>query len=276
MEKCETEDGAKSLQKAALAKYDNPQLIAEVCGVDWKVINARELFYHRSCKRNYTRPARGKAVQSSDTFQSLIDFIELNVISNGMVISMSDVQNVYREFIQDHGESSSAELPHLKTLRCRIQAHFQERVGFWSPRSGCCFLYSEEIPKGQVIEVGQRIQSKSGASQDSSIFDKVREVALCIRKEVLESYDTFSQWPPTEDELLNSDTVLPKLLETLISTLLTKRKKPSSRKQRRIFSIGQDIVYSIKNGKDRTMKHVLLSLCTKRKTGSKQVGSEPY
>ena len=50
LEKCETEDGAMSLQKAALAKYDDPQLIAEVCGVDWKAINTKELFYHRSCK----------------------------------------------------------------------------------------------------------------------------------------------------------------------------------------------------------------------------------
>eukprot|EP00112_Aurelia_sp_Birch-Aquarium-sp1_P003504 Seg1392.2 transcript_id=Seg1392.2/GoldUCD/mRNA.D3Y31 product="hypothetical protein" protein_id=Seg1392.2/GoldUCD/D3Y31 len=155
------------------------------------------------------------------------------MISNGKVISILGIQNIYKEFIKEHGDSSTGELPHLKTLKSWIQS--------------------------------------SGVSNDSSILDNVREVALRIRKEVLESSKTFSQWPPSEDELLNLETVLPKLLETLIGTLLTKRNKPSSRKQRRIQTIGQDIVYSIKNGKDCTMKHVLLWLSGKRKTGSRQV-----
>jgi len=39
----------------------------------------------------------------------------------------------------------------------------------------------------------------------------------------------------------------------------------------KIESLVQDIVYVTTNGKHRTSKHVLLSLCVKRKTGSKDV-----
>lgn len=47
--------------------------------------------------------------------------------------------------------------------------------------------------------------------------------------------------------------------------------QPHKRKQTTITSICQDIIYSASNTKHKTSKHVLLSLCTKRKTGSKDL-----
>eukprot|EP00794_Sanderia_malayensis_P021368 gene21368-23448_t len=156
-------------------------------------------------------------------------------------------------------------------MKSWLKEHFEEKIDFWSPRSGSAFIFSKEIPTGQVIEVGQRMQEKVTGVKNMSNEEKVKEAAFAIRQEIFASSNTFSTWPPTEDELLNVNTVIPNLLNAFLMALLSKRKELSKRKKLRISSIAQDIIYSVKNGKDRTMKQVLLSLCTKRKTGLKQL-----
>ncbi len=69
LEKCVTEVGATALQEAAIFRNDKPQLLADVAGVDWKVINAKELHYHRACYRVYTkiRPVEKEKDQEIET-----------------------------------------------------------------------------------------------------------------------------------------------------------------------------------------------------------------
>ena len=60
LEKYLTEVAAKILQKFALVKESPAQLMMDVIGLEWEKIVAKELYYHRTCYRDYTRPEKTK------------------------------------------------------------------------------------------------------------------------------------------------------------------------------------------------------------------------
>ncbi len=262
-----------ALQEAAIFRNDKPQLLADVAGVDWKVINARELHYHRTCYRTYTKIKQVEVEKGQDNervFSELTKYIEQRVFQDNTTVSIPHLYQLYLELLKGSDESSTTKPCDARTLRSKILSYFGERIGTWCPKSGGYFIYNKSVETGEIIEVGKRIKAES-QNFEESLTQKVKDVAKSIRKEIQEAENTFPIWPPNEDQLLNAETVLPQLLKTFLNVLLTKREKPSPRKQKKIQSLGQDILYSIKNGKDRTIKHVLLALCTKRKTGSKQL-----
>ena len=55
LKKCITENGAETLMQQAEKDDEYPSLRAEVAGVDWQTIIAREYYYHKSC---YKKPAK--------------------------------------------------------------------------------------------------------------------------------------------------------------------------------------------------------------------------
>ena len=82
---------------------------------------------------------------------------------------------------------------------------------------------------------------------------------------------TYKPWPPSQKQMLQTKTNTPPLLLTLMTSILSSKTKPGQNKQQCVSSICQDIIYSVTNSRHRTTEHVLLSLCTKRKTGSKEI-----
>ena len=97
------------------------------------------------------------------------------------------------------------------------------------------------------------------------------EVAQELRKELLETPNTFSSWPPPEQELLSRETEIPKLTVCLLEGILTKKPTKSAKVTRLVSSIGQDLIYHTNNGRKKTSKHVTFPFSIKRKTGSKIV-----
>ena len=266
-----TEIGATSLKEAAISKNDNPNLLANVAGVNWEVINARELYYHRSCFRSYTRKERtGKENNNVLAFQSIIEHIEEKVFSERRTAGVPELFDMYQKLL-GNDPFVSRETCDIRTFRSRLLRHFGPNLGEWNSQSSGYVFYDKEIPIEEILEVTRKFHNVTKNVKDAPIDDRIKDVASEIRKEVLGMNDSFSNWPPTEDELIQSETVIPLLLKTFLTALLSKRTQPSSRKQTKIDSIGQDIIYCIKNGKSRTLKHTLLSLCCKRKTGSRQV-----
>lgn len=271
LQRCETENAATNLQNAALEKADNAQLVANMTGIDWQVVIAREFHYHKTCFRSYTRQKKivssnKQAKPLEDQLNKLQEFIEENVILKGMVINMTEIIKVF-----DNSSEIGCTPVDPRTLKLKVKDLFGERIDFWSPRSGSCFLYSTEIPVGQIIEIGALKDKTAKKLIEQPSIHKVKEVAAMLRKEILEAPATYRSWPPTEDELTSISTALPIMLETFLKTLLSSKTKLSQKKDSQVLSIGQDIIFCIGNGRKRTSKHVLLSLCTKRKTGSKHI-----
>ena len=102
-------------------------------------------------------------------------------------------------------------------------------------------------------------------------IEKVKKIATMIKNDITSFYDknpVSSDWPPPENEIKADRVVLPPMLSSFISTLLTVENSSSSRCTRLVKSIGQDVIYACSRGKLKTVKHTQLGLITKRKTGS--------
>ena len=65
LQKCETENGARTLQQAAVS-LGYPNLLAQIGEAEWQAILAREYFYHRSCYRDICKKREVKPGVSSD------------------------------------------------------------------------------------------------------------------------------------------------------------------------------------------------------------------
>ena len=77
--KCQTLDGAQTLQKCAHERGDNKYLLAQTGHLSAKGIVVKEFWYHRSHRRDYTRPIKEKStdrIKHDSAFVQLIEFIE--------------------------------------------------------------------------------------------------------------------------------------------------------------------------------------------------------
>ena len=69
LKKCVTENGAETLMQQAEKDDEYPSLRAEVAGVDWQTIIAREYYYHKSCYKKLAKkrvPKRTVVVDNAD------------------------------------------------------------------------------------------------------------------------------------------------------------------------------------------------------------------
>lgn len=106
LQKCETENGAKTLQQAAIASQ-NSHLCTEIAGGDWQTILAKELFYHRTCYLDITkkRDAKVEKLDHSDkSFQEVIEFIKEKVIHNCEVLRLAELSQLYIDIKSKHCE----------------------------------------------------------------------------------------------------------------------------------------------------------------------------
>ena len=245
--------------------------MANVAGVEWQNIVALELYYHRICYQQFTRPNRlrgGFFKIQTEIIDLLHEYVQTHVIDNFEVVHTNELIDLYRENCNDE-----MEVPDKRTLVDLIIKEFGEKIALWSPKHGSSFMFNDEIPKGQVIEIlTKKILMLQEKEKKQPIEDKIEEVARSIRNEIISAPLTFEQWPPSEEAILEKNTEIPtSLLHLLTSVLSCSTSRVSKRKERFIRSLCQDIIYNSTNGRHRTSKHVLFSLCVKRKTGSKDM-----
>jgi len=259
------------LKRCCERKQDNSVLAADLVGKDWQGIVAYELKYHRSCYRNYTRDDKSELDVNNNAFNTVVNFVKERIFNKNDILTPSQLQNFYNEISQEKI------LPRSKPILDKVLEFFNGRISLFKPNSGTPFLFNDEKSKGEIIsdyrnmiriEKSKTIESKRKASDHNC----VNTAASIIKAEIKSTDLTYNSWPPTAQELLEKKTVLPPATESFLTALLVRRKrKISQRKQIIISSFGQDLVYNVTNGKHRTSKHALLALCTKRRTGSKQM-----
>ena len=75
----------------------------------------------------------------------------------------------------------------------------------------------------------------------------------------------FSSWPPAEKEIDSERMIIPKTLEYFLEILLYGTEKKT------LQSLAQDLIYNCSNGTKKTVKHIEVGLCAKRKTGSEKI-----
>ena len=253
-----TETAAVHLQKYASRVDDNPRLLAWVSGIEWTNIIPLELKYHKSCYRDIVREIK-LATFEEPLSSELIEYIHNKVILNLEVLGTDDI---FR-FLETNGQMKRDK----RTFLDHILVYF-DTISLWAPKYGSSFLYNDTISKGEIIEKMFRKMSRMEEKFTPSFEDQLRNVCKVIRDSVLEMKPTYSQWPPSEEEVLVNKTVIPNSLETLIGNIVSANSKRLINTSK-ISSICHDIIYNVHNGTHRTSKHTALALSTKRQTGSK-------
>ncbi|XP_065682451.1 uncharacterized protein LOC136095622 [Hydra vulgaris] len=100
--KCVTESAANMLIENAVSKSDNQRLMASILGTEWQTIISLELYYHRSCYLNYTRPQKVPFILTEDAIMRLLfDYVKENVLDNLEVIHTSKLSEFYKEKCTD-------------------------------------------------------------------------------------------------------------------------------------------------------------------------------
>ena len=108
----------------------------DVIGLDWGKIVAKEFYYHRTCYRDYTRPQKPKDDSTRLVeLDAFFGIVRERVIDNEEVIDMAELSSILDEVL------------FLRTLKQRLSIKFGDDVGFWSPRYGKSFIYSERIKR---------------------------------------------------------------------------------------------------------------------------------
>lgn len=263
---CVTETAAKKLKQCSDTKQDNDLLAAEMAGKDWESIVAYEIRYHRSCYRSYTR--LDKQLPSNDeAAEHVFGVVSKLIFEENCTLTPKELQELYNT------QSDAKNLSRSRPILENVLERFNGRIALYKPTAGTPFLFNDQLSKGEIIchfqkelqEAKKKIESL--ASKD---HDCIKVAAKSIREEIKKSPLTYPTWPPTSRQLVEIETKLPPLVKRFLSQMLCYRKdRISNKKQVVISSIGQDIVYNVTNGKNRTSKHAILSLCTKRRTGSK-------
>ena len=81
----------------------------------------------------------------------------------------------------------------------------------------------------------------------------------------------FSSCPPAEKEIDSERMIIPKTLEYFLEILLYGTEKKTLQRERLIKSLAQDLIYNCSNGTKKTVNHIEVGLCAKRKTSSKKI-----
>ena len=189
------------------------------------------------------------------------DYVNEQLFERGKLAKLADIAKVLATF----QERKKIEIrgADARSVKSRLTKCYGSKVSFIQKKPGTPeFIYATDVNIENNNEPDISLMSDT---------EKVKFISNLIRNEINKQYNEnkiFSTWPPVEEEIKSDKVVLPHLRTTFLHTILSSS-AASPRVTRLIKSIGQHIVYNSSNGRIKTIKHVQLSLITKRKTGSK-------
>ena len=178
--------------EAATLKNDNPALLSNVAGVNWEVINARELYYDCSCFRSYTRKKRiSKESNNVLAFQSTITLMEQKVSSERRTVRVPEVFDGYQNILANE-LFPSREACDIRTFRSRLLKHFGPNLSERNSQKTGYVIYDKEILIEQMLEVTRKLHTETKNLKDAPIYDRIKDVTAEIPKEVLGMNNSFA------------------------------------------------------------------------------------
>ena len=266
----------KTIHDAAIKKNDT-RIIQSCLSYDFLASEAR---YHKSCHRNYTRKKENAEsnerhedmddtttqVNELDVFQEWFRFIRTSIIENRKVVTVVSLAEHLDQMMKDGNFTPSyfSSSSFRKTMMRRLKAEFQDVADiFLNPKGKLIFLprvCTREKLAIDFIELQQKLDKLSSASESTKI---VQDAALTLRTEV-KSLQSKMSWPPQISEINPDEFEIPNYLQHFLSYLL----HGSSQVSVKTSSVGQDIIYTVHQGKFLTPKHILLPFTVRSLTGN--------
>ena len=293
-----TTTGSASLLKAAEIR-DDRRLLLQIQGQDTIAI---EIKYHKSCYAQYVRPGALAKLEDQNcedediasgtynrAFGNIREYVNDTVLMEGKAVKMSELLERYVRKLSQEGVNAPSY--RSSKLKNRLIKSFGSSLSYHQPldRSQSEIVYSSHVTTGQVVETivntsGEQWVNEDGieeVTQETNEDEKylhVYHTAKMIRSLMMEMKSVMA-WPPTEDDLDCSDTLVPDLLYNLFAWICSsdvaycnKRVCGISADVRRIvLSLAQDLIHCVSRGRIKTPKHVTLPLTVKSLTGNAEL-----
>ena len=197
-------------------------------------------------------------------FEAVTKFVRERVLENSEILFLNDISKIYEK---NNGKQISK-----IQLENYLAEKFGNDISVWTPKYGEKFCFDSTIEKGEIIERFMREIDRLKRQKEKipTLQEKLNDAASFLRNEIKSAAETFIEWPPDEDSLINCETEVPSELFKFIVKIVHQNAKLSERKANIVNSLCQDLLYCYSNGSIRTKKHAYLGLCLKRKTGCKE------
>ena len=251
---------------------------------------AKEAKYHRFCRTDYQTRARktpkglldGKNVETdekeksswhierkvySQAFESIGDFIKVNIVSNKEVHFLKNIQTLYQSSIHEMGGKNFQDSnPSSQKMESKIKKRFGDAIR----------IEKGLTKQGNIIFSNQLTISEAFSKEKSmakSLDIQLRDLAFNLRELILSSETTPLSDDLTVDSVCQGTTEIPDKLKTFFQYLIggpVSRRWSSDQKQQRIKSICQDVIFSASSGRKVPSKHLMFGVAIKSLTGSKK------
>ena len=173
--------------KLAAEQEKDEALLCQIHDID---LVAREAHYHNHCRRAYTRnQVRHSGSADSETlavleahrkaFELLCYYIQENIIAGMKVERMTMLRERYLLYLMEVDADAYNENYKTDKLKDKMKNRFWTKIQFWRPSSESELVYSDEILKGQAVEVA----FESACSDEK----RIEEAALILRRHVLDA-----------------------------------------------------------------------------------------
>ena len=275
----ETAQFAANIQEYAEMKEDE-NLLKQIRDQDFV---AKGLRYHANCRSLYQSQARAMSKNGNqprtgyisrekevhrEAFDSLISYIEQNVIEKREVHLLTDLNTYYTATVHEiGGEDFQHATPTAQKLDEKLTKHFGERI----------VVQKGKTKRGNIVHSSEMSKEEALAFKFDKLMDikmKIRDAALVLREAIMKAPQKQIPSSPTMQDIIGGEVDVPELVQDFFKYLVG---GPDSRiwkqpgKQRRIRAISQDAVFSATSGKKKPGKHLITALAMKSMTGCRKV-----
>ncbi len=296
VELCRTKEAGENFARAAKSRNEWDKAAALAIGGD---AVAADISWHMSCYRDYVyhAPAKDSAKTSTKTessaqenqyekaYSRLCSEVHEELFTKGKVWELIEIRNRYIVLLKEEGVDS----PNYTTqkMKNRIQKTFGDSIeSGYKTTTKAEYIFSSSFTKAQIIEVGlQKLEHEEedemlstaavpmGPSEPSNILFLG---AKLLRSELREQESNIPKLP-TSVNISENNIIIPNDVYNFLAWTLTDNSEPStervsvsSRDNRLILSIGQDLLYGASGGRTLTPKHVGLPFALRNMTGSSE------
>ena len=298
-----TATGSASLLKAAQIRDDRRLLLQYKA----KTPSQLKTKYYKSCYVQYVRAGALAKLEKQNcehediasesynrAFSNVREYVNNTVLKERKAVKMSELLERYIRKLSQEGVNAPSY--RSSKLKNRLIKSFGSRLWYRQPldRSQSEIVYSSHVTTGEVVETvvntsGDQWEDKDGIEEvtpeakEDEKYLHIYHTAKMIRRLVTEMKPVMT-WPPTEDDLDCTDTVVPDLLYNLFAWICSsdveysdveysnKRACGVSAEVRRlVLSLAQDLIHCVGRGRIKTPKHVTLPLTVKSLTGNAEL-----
>ena len=287
--------GKTVFQKTSLFEYGGGQRVIDIahqrqdekllCRIQNQDLFSYEARYHSSCRKKYTTEprwrstdqgsiARQEALEKShnQALTHVIDFLNEAVLGRQEIMLLSQLRTMYVK------ELTNTDFPNEDYRADKLKRKLQNHPEM-GPKLGFTLVKSKTGPFSAQAVFDNSISVSRAICKTYELVseDPVKSVVQELRESILKAYSTSTQddsstWPPDPRTLLINENVIPMTLQRFMNLLLfDKEEHSSSRSERLMYSLGQDICRAVTNGEWKMPKHILLCVTFRHLFCSKQL-----